>query len=157
MMQIGEFRHVVAKKLSGGTKRKLSLAIALVAGPRVVFLDEPSAGVDVSAKRFLWNVIRANASHQAIVLTTHSLEEAEALSDRVMIMVNGGVAVHWLAGASAAALWPRPAGGGEERGGDGGGGGGGGGGAVWRVRAGVVVFRRAALPRARRSGAGSCV
>jgi ATP-binding cassette subfamily A (ABC1) protein 3 len=91
MMQIGEFRHVVAKKLSGGTKRKLSLAIALVAGPRVVFLDEPSAGVDVSAKRFLWNVIRANASHQAIVLTTHSLEEAEALSDRVMIMVNGGV------------------------------------------------------------------
>jgi ABC-type multidrug transport system ATPase subunit len=91
MMQIVPFRRVVAKKLSGGTKRKLSLAIALVAGPRVLFLDEPSAGVDVSAKRFLWDVIRANAPSQAVVLTTHSLEEAEALSDRVMIMVNGAV------------------------------------------------------------------
>jgi ABC-type multidrug transport system ATPase subunit len=157
MMQIGEFRHVVAKKLSGGTKRKLSLAIALIAGPRVVFLDEPSAGVDVSAKRFLWNVIRANAAHQAIVLTTHSLEEAEALSDRVMIMVNGGVqcigsAAHLRqrfgrglqvevksAVATAAAVATAVA----ERFGE--------------CELVSSFFRHAAIPRAQRSGAGASV
>jgi ABC-type multidrug transport system ATPase subunit len=88
-MQIGEFRRVVAKKLSGGTKRKLSLAISLISAPQVLVLDEISTGVDVSAKRFLWKVVRAQADEQAIVLTTHSLEEAEALADRCVLMVNG--------------------------------------------------------------------
>lgn len=88
-MQIGEFRRVVAKKLSGGTKRKLSLAVSLISAPQVLVLDEISTGVDVSAKRFLWKVVRAQAEEQAIVLTTHSLEEAEALADRCVLMVNG--------------------------------------------------------------------
>merc|ERR1712070_650846 len=74
---------------SGGMKRKLSLAIALIGSPPTLLLDEPSAAVDAAAKRHLWRVVKQRAQGQTVILTTHSMEEAEALSDRLAIQVQG--------------------------------------------------------------------
>eukprot|EP01107_Rhizomastix_libera_P012285 TRINITY_DN3052_c0_g2_i1.p1 TRINITY_DN3052_c0_g2~~TRINITY_DN3052_c0_g2_i1.p1 ORF type:complete len:732 (+),score=213.63 TRINITY_DN3052_c0_g2_i1:292-2196(+) len=74
---------------SGGTKRKLSLAIALIGSPEVVFLDEPSSGMDPVARRHMWDVIKAAAQTKSVTLTTHNMEECEALCTRVGIMVGG--------------------------------------------------------------------
>jgi len=74
---------------SGGMKRKLSLAIALIGRPALLFLDEPSAAVDAAAKRHLWKVIKLRMQEQTVILTTHSMEEAEALCDRIAIQVKG--------------------------------------------------------------------
>lgn len=78
-----------ASKLSGGWQRKLSIALALVSKPKVLFLDEPTLGLDVIARRELWNTIRKLKSEMTIILTTHYMEEAEALSDRIGIMKEG--------------------------------------------------------------------
>ena len=79
-----------AGTLSGGNRRKLSTAIALTGGPAVVFLDEPTSGMDPGARRFLWNaVLSVVRAGQAVVLTSHSMEECEALCSRLGIMVNG--------------------------------------------------------------------
>ena len=78
-----------AGALSGGNRRKLSLAIALVGDPPVLLLDEPSTGMDPEARRFMWDAIIALRSRHAIVLTTHSMEEADALSTHISIMVDG--------------------------------------------------------------------
>lgn len=78
-----------AKTLSGGWQRRLSIAMALVSCPEVLFLDEPTLGLDVLARRELWGVIRGLKGHTAIILTTHYLEEAEALADRIGIMTAG--------------------------------------------------------------------
>ena len=79
-----------AGDLSGGNKRKLSTAIALVGNPSVVFLDEPTTGMDPKARRFLWNCINSiKRDGRSVVLTSHSMEECEALCDRIAIMVNG--------------------------------------------------------------------
>eukprot|EP00668_Euglena_longa_P039783 GGOE01051402.1.p2 GENE.GGOE01051402.1~~GGOE01051402.1.p2 ORF type:complete len:220 (+),score=76.29 GGOE01051402.1:201-860(+) len=83
------YARKVALKLSGGTRRKLSMAIALIGGPRVVFLDEPSAGMDPVARRSMCNAIASAARGRSIILTTHHLEEVEALANRVGIMVAG--------------------------------------------------------------------
>lgn len=80
-----------AKTLSGGWQRRLSIAMALISEPKVLFLDEPTLGLDVVARRELWQAIRALHGKVTIVLTTHYLEEAEALSDRLCIMKNGKV------------------------------------------------------------------
>eukprot|EP00927_Polykrikos_kofoidii_P065872 TRINITY_DN61590_c0_g1_i1.p1 TRINITY_DN61590_c0_g1~~TRINITY_DN61590_c0_g1_i1.p1 ORF type:complete len:1377 (+),score=198.70 TRINITY_DN61590_c0_g1_i1:50-4132(+) len=77
------------KQYSGGMMRKLSVGIALVGRPRVLFLDEPTAAVDVAGKRHMWGVIRSRCSSQLTVLTTHSMEEAEALCTRLAIQVLG--------------------------------------------------------------------
>lgn len=82
-------RFKVARSLSGGNKRKLSVAISLIGGPLVVFLDEPSAGMDPKARRGLWTIIQGIASRCSVVLTTHHLEEVEVLATRVGIMVDG--------------------------------------------------------------------
>lgn len=74
---------------SGGMKRKLSVGIALIGRSSVLFLDEPSAAVDAGAKRHLWEVIRKRRQDQTVVLTTHSMEEAEALCDRLAVQVRG--------------------------------------------------------------------
>jgi ABC-type multidrug transport system ATPase subunit len=74
---------------SGGNKRKLSLAVALVGRPSVVFLDEPSTGMDPVARRQMWEVIEAVKRTSSVVLTTHSMEECEALCNRIGIMVGG--------------------------------------------------------------------
>ncbi len=78
-----------AKTLSGGWGRRLSIALALVAEPRVLFLDEPTLGLDVLARRELWDIIRALRGKITIVLTSHYLEEIEALCDRVAILASG--------------------------------------------------------------------
>lgn len=78
-----------AKTLSGGWQRRLSIAMALVSQPEVLFLDEPTLGLDVLARRELWSVIRGLKGHTAIILTTHYLEEAESLADRIGIMNAG--------------------------------------------------------------------
>lgn len=78
-----------AGKLSGGWQRRLSIAMALVSEPEILFLDEPTLGLDVLARAELWDLIRALKGKITVVLTTHYLEEAEALSDRVAILKNG--------------------------------------------------------------------
>ena len=78
-----------AGKLSGGYQRRLSIAMALIGEPEILFLDEPTLGLDVMARRELWDVIRALKGKITIILTTHYMEEAEALSDMVGIMKNG--------------------------------------------------------------------
>ena len=75
---------------SGGNKRKLNVAMALVGDPPVIFLDEPSTGVDPVARRNLWKIIeKIQAAGQSVILTSHSMEECEALCSRLAIMVNG--------------------------------------------------------------------
>ncbi len=78
-----------AGKLSGGWQRRLSIAMALIGSPQILFLDEPSLGLDVIARSELWESIRALRGKVTIILTTHYMEEAEALSDRVGIMRDG--------------------------------------------------------------------
>lgn len=81
----------LAKNLSGGMQRRLSLAMALVSEPKVLFLDEPTLGLDVRARRELWKEIEGLKGRITVILTTHYLEEAEALSDRVAIMKKGKI------------------------------------------------------------------
>ncbi len=78
-----------AKSLSGGMQRRLSIAMALITNPQILFLDEPSLGLDVIARRELWTTIEKLKGSITIILTTHYMEEAEALSDRIGIMVRG--------------------------------------------------------------------
>lgn len=78
-----------ASKLSGGWQRKLSIALALVSKPKILFLDEPTLGLDVLARRELWNIINELKKDMTIILTTHYMEEAEALSDRIGVMKDG--------------------------------------------------------------------
>lgn len=78
-----------AGKLSGGWQRRLSIAMALITEPKILFLDEPTLGLDVLVRSELWNIIRSLKGKTTIILTTHYLEEAELLSDRIAIMKNG--------------------------------------------------------------------
>ena len=78
-----------AKTLSGGWQRRLSLAMSLICDPKVLFLDEPTLGLDVIARRQLWQTIETLKGKVTVILTTHYLEEAEALADRIGILVGG--------------------------------------------------------------------
>ena len=78
-----------AGKLSGGWQRRVSIAMALISDPQILFLDEPTLGLDVLARHELWKVIRSLKGKVTMILTTHYLEEAEALSDRIGIMKSG--------------------------------------------------------------------
>ena len=78
-----------AGKLSGGWQRRVSIAMALISEPQILFLDEPTLGLDVLARHDLWEAIRALKGRITVILTTHYMEEAEALSDRIGIMKNG--------------------------------------------------------------------
>ena len=82
-----------AGKLSGGWQRRLGIAMALISEPEILFLDEPTLGLDVLARSDLWDLIRSLKGKITIVLTTHYMEEAEALSDRVAIMKDGKLLV----------------------------------------------------------------
>ena len=83
--------HRKAGKLSGGWQRRVSIAMALISEPQILFLDEPTLGLDVIARRELWDVIHALKGKITIILTTHYMEEAEKLSDRIGIMKNGNL------------------------------------------------------------------
>lgn len=78
-----------AGKLSGGWQRRVSIAMALISEPKILFLDEPTLGLDVIARHELWEIIRSLKGKITIILTTHYMEEAESLSDRIGIMKNG--------------------------------------------------------------------
>ena len=86
---IWEFRNTQGSKLSGGNKRKLSVAIALCGKSRFVMLDEPTAGMDLQARRNLWNMLRSYRNDRIIILTTHYMDEADVLGDRIGIMQDG--------------------------------------------------------------------
>ena len=86
---LGEYLHVASRNLSGGNRRKLSLVLALLGSPKVLLLDEISTGVDAISKRILWRLLSHYREHAAILLSTHSMEEAVALGDRICIMVAG--------------------------------------------------------------------
>lgn len=86
-----EVENQRAKTLSGGWKRRLSIAIGLISKPKILFLDEPTLGLDVIARRELWKIINNMKGKITIILTTHYLEEAEALCDRVAVMAKGKV------------------------------------------------------------------
>lgn len=91
-MDLTDYTNIRANVLSGGNKRKLSVAIALIGNPPLVFLDEPSTGVDPQAKRFMWNIVSKISTlkkKSAVIITTHSMEEAEALATKMGIMVDG--------------------------------------------------------------------
>jgi ATP-binding cassette, subfamily A (ABC1), member 3 len=82
-------KDIEAKNLSGGNRRKLSVAIALIGGSKFVLLDEPTAGMDLSARRKLWNMLKNYKSNRIIILTTHYMDEADILGDRIGIMTGG--------------------------------------------------------------------
>ena len=86
------FADRMAHTLSGGNKRKLSLGIALMGNPTVVLLDEPSSGLDAAAKRIMWNTLRQTVAGRSILLTTHSMEEADALASRIGILAKSMLA-----------------------------------------------------------------
>ena len=87
--ELSEIFEKRAAKLSGGWQRRLSLAMALIGEPKILFLDEPTLGLDVLARASLWRVIRSLKGRVTIVLTTHYMEEAEELSDRIAVMKQG--------------------------------------------------------------------
>lgn len=78
-----------AGSLSGGNKRKLSVTLALIGGSKLVLLDEPTSGMDLSARRGLWTMLRKYRRNRIIILTTHYMDEADVLGDRIGIMANG--------------------------------------------------------------------
>jgi ABC-2 type transport system ATP-binding protein len=92
LLGLEEMLKKKARILSGGMQRRLSIAMALVSEPKILFLDEPTLGLDVLARRELWRVIESLKGSLTIVLTTHYMEEAEHLSDRVGIMISGRIA-----------------------------------------------------------------
>ena len=89
MFGLNEMQKRKAGKLSGGWQRRLSIAMALISEPQILFLDEPTLGLDVIARSDLWDMIRALKGKITVILTTHYMEEAEALSDRIAIMRDG--------------------------------------------------------------------
>ena len=89
IFNLSEVLKQKAKTLSGGWQRKLSIALSLINEPVILFLDEPTLGLDVIARRDLWKIIEKLKGNITIILTTHYMEEAEALSDRIGIMANG--------------------------------------------------------------------
>lgn len=90
-LDLRAFKDRRSADLSGGNKRKLCVGMALIADPVVVFLDEPSSGMDPVARRFLWAMIKRSSVNAAVILTTHLMEEAEHLSDRMGVMKDGTI------------------------------------------------------------------
>ena len=90
-LELGEVRDQRSKTLSGGWQRRLSIAMALITGPKLIFLDEPTLGLDVLARRELWRFVKKLKGKVTIVLTTHYLDEVEALCDTIAVMAKGHV------------------------------------------------------------------
>ncbi|CAH0387824.1 unnamed protein product [Bemisia tabaci] len=91
LQNISNKANVLPDKLSGGMKRKLSLAIALIGGPKILMLDEPTSGMDPESRREMWNLLLSIRGERTIILTTHFMEEADVLGDRIAIMDHGNI------------------------------------------------------------------
>lgn len=91
MFNLNEVLNKKAKTLSGGWQRRVSIAISLINNPQILFLDEPTLGLDVIARKQLWDIIEKLKGKITIILTTHYMEEAENLSDRIGIMSDGNL------------------------------------------------------------------
>ena len=87
--ELDEIQNIIAKNLSAGQRRKLSIAIALIGGSKIIFLDEPSSGMDITSRRNLWDILKRQSEQKIIILTTHYMEEASVLGKRIGI-INGG-------------------------------------------------------------------
>merc|ERR1711918_335096 len=87
-----EHIDLLVRECSGGTRRKIALAVAMIGSPSIVLLDEPSCGVDPASRRSLWNFLASNMHERCILLTTHSMEEAETLCTTIAIMKSGELA-----------------------------------------------------------------
>jgi ABC-2 type transport system ATP-binding protein len=95
LCELGEFLHQDHRKLSGGQKQRLLLSLALINDPKIIFLDEPTTGLDPHARRNFWDLIAAiKAKNKTIVLTTHYMDEAEYLCDDIVIMEKGEIIAH---------------------------------------------------------------
>ena len=88
-LQLSEKKNILTKHLSGGQKRKLSVGIALLGNPKLVMLDEPTSGMDATARREFWDMLKKYKKDKIIILTTHYMEEADYLGDRIAIMAFG--------------------------------------------------------------------
>eukprot|EP01017_Pseudomicrothorax_dubius_P010676 TRINITY_DN13843_c0_g1_i1.p1 TRINITY_DN13843_c0_g1~~TRINITY_DN13843_c0_g1_i1.p1 ORF type:complete len:246 (+),score=52.73 TRINITY_DN13843_c0_g1_i1:60-740(+) len=84
-----DLRHALVRSFSGGMKRRLSMAIACIGDPRIIFLDEPTTGMDPKSRREVWDLIQDMKKNRVVILTTHAMEEADALSDRIAVAVDG--------------------------------------------------------------------
>jgi ABC-2 type transport system ATP-binding protein len=92
LLELGERRHARSQELSGGQRQRLAVALALVNDPEIVFLDEPTTGLDPAARRSLWDIVRGLRDQgRTVLLTTHYMEEAEVLCDRLAIMDHGHI------------------------------------------------------------------
>ena len=89
VVMLTEFKDKMTKNLSGGMKRKLSLAMALVSSPKVVILDEPTSGLDVESRRNVWELIKRIKIGRSVIMSSQHLEEADELADRVLVMTKG--------------------------------------------------------------------
>jgi ABC-type multidrug transport system ATPase subunit len=89
LVLLGQHKDTLAKALSGGMKRKLSLAMALVGGSKCIILDEPTSGLDVESRRNIWSLIKSIKKDRSIIMSSQHLEEADELSDRIAIMSHG--------------------------------------------------------------------
>ena len=90
-IDLASVKTQLSKTLSGGQKRKLSVAIAMIGDSKVVMLDEPTSGMDTSSRRRLWEMLKKNKQGRIIILTTHYMDEADILGDRIAIMAEGKV------------------------------------------------------------------
>ena len=86
---LSRFMNTKANNLSGGNKRKLCLCMAMIGRPKIVYIDEASTGVDPYSRRIMWKAIRHEGIDSAVVMTTHAMEEAEAISTKIAIQVQG--------------------------------------------------------------------
>jgi ABC-2 type transport system ATP-binding protein len=92
LLGLGERRNAQTRELSGGQRQRLAIALALVNDPEIVFLDEPTTGLDPAARRTLWDLVEGmRAAGKTVLLTTHYMEEAEVLCDRIAIMDHGHI------------------------------------------------------------------
>lgn len=91
IFELENVKNKIASKLSGGYQRKLSIALSLITMPKILFLDEPTLGLDVLARRELWKAIKHLKKSMTIILTTHYMEEAQELADRIGIMQKGNI------------------------------------------------------------------
>lgn len=87
-LKMGKYKHYRASELSGGFKRRLCIAIAFLGSPNLVILDEPCSSVDTKARKYIWELIQTLRKDRAVILATHHLDEAESLSDKVVVLEN---------------------------------------------------------------------